>query len=166
MYKCKFCSIYLFWHCLTNMNSYKSIRTIFLRFHYNMPTGHEPSSCLIHILKLVRTLLNNVDLGTSTTAIFLSNDYSLYALILLGWTSCLISFVWDQSTCQESVQNDKIQNEKFLPTVGFEPTTLRFEVWCSTDWASRAWCKPCYLRYFAGEPLYNWKCPIFGLYER
>ena len=28
--------------------------------------------------------------------------------------SCLISFVWDQSTCQERVESDKIQNDKSL----------------------------------------------------
>ena len=36
----------------------------------------------------------------------------------------------------------KRQNTKWkisLSTVGLEPTTLRFKVWCSTDWASRAW---------------------------
>ena len=51
---------------------------------------------------------------------FLPNDHSLYAptCIYLGWTSCLISFVWGQSTCQERVESDKIQNEKVLPTVG------------------------------------------------
>ena len=27
----------------------------------------------------------------------------------------------------------------FLSTVGLEPSTLRFQVWCSTDWARRAW---------------------------
>ena len=31
----------------------------------------------------------------------------------------------------------KMKNSLF--TVGLEPTTLRFKVWCSTDWASRAW---------------------------
>ena len=88
--------------------------------------------------KLVHTLLNYRVLGTSTATIFLSNDYSLYAPIYLGWTSGLISFALDQSTCQEHVGIDKIQNEKFLPTVGLEPTTLRFQVWWSTDWASWA----------------------------
>ena len=38
-------------------------------------------------------------------------------------------------------ESDTIQNEKFLSTVGFVPTTLRFEVWCFTDWANRAWWK-------------------------
>ena len=45
--------------------------------------------------------------------------------IYIGWTSCLISFVWDQSTCQERIESDKIQNEKLLSIVGHEPTTLR-----------------------------------------
>ena len=62
------------------------------------------------ILKLVYTLLNYRVLGTSTAAIFLSNDHSLYAPIYLGLTSCLISFEWDQPTCQGRVESDKIQN--------------------------------------------------------
>ena len=82
-------------------------------------------------LKLVHILFKYCVLGTSTVAIFLSNDHSLYAPIYLKWTSYLISFAWDQSTCKERVESNKIQNEKFLPTVGLKPTTLRFEVWCS-----------------------------------
>ena len=82
----------------------------------------------LKMLKLVRTLLNYRVQGTSTATAFLSNDHSLYAPIYLEWTSCLISFAWDQSTCQEHVGSDKIQNEKFLPTVGLEPTSLRFQV--------------------------------------
>ena len=31
--------------------------------------------------------------------------------------------------------------KKLAPNVGLEPTTLRLRVSCSTDWASRAWCK-------------------------
>ena len=72
--------------------------------------------------------LNYRVLGTSTATVFLSNDHSLYEPIYLGWTSCLISFAWDKSTCQERVGSDKIQNEKFLPTGGLEPSTLRFQV--------------------------------------
>ena len=89
-------------------------------------------------LKLVRTLLNYRLLGTSTAATFRSNGHSLYAPINLGCRSCLIAFVWDKSTCQESVESDKIHNEKILPIVGFVPTALRFEVWCFSDWASQA----------------------------
>ena len=33
----------------------------------------------------------------------------------------------------------KYKMKNFLSTLGLEPTTLRFKVWCSTDWASRAW---------------------------
>ena len=32
--------------------------------------------------------------------------------------SCLISFVWDQSTCQERIESDKIQNENSLTQSG------------------------------------------------
>ena len=72
------------------------------------------------------------------TSRLLKLSFSLYAPMYLGWASCLISFAWDQSTCQERVESDKIQNEQFLPTVGLEPTTLSLEVWCSTYCASRA----------------------------
>ena len=63
-----------------------------------------------HFLKLVRTLLNYRVLGTNTAAIFLSNDHSLYAPIFLGLTTCLIFFVWDQSTYQKRVESDKIHS--------------------------------------------------------
>ena len=39
-------------------------------------------------------------LGTSTAAIFLSNDHSLYAPVYLGWSPCLFSFVFHQIQCQ------------------------------------------------------------------
>ena len=84
-------------------------------------------------LKLVHTNLNYCELGTSTATIFFSNDFTLYAPIYLGWTSCLISVVCDHSSCQECTGSEKIQNENFLPTVGLKPTTLRFEVWCSNE---------------------------------
>ena len=52
--------------------------------------------------------------------------------------SCLLNtLVWDQSTCKERIESDQIQNEKYLLTVGLEPTTLRFVAWYSTDWANR-----------------------------
>ena len=88
-------------------------------------------------LKLVRTPLNYHTLGTCSAAIFLSSDHSLYATINLAWTPCLISFVWDQSTCLVRIESEKIQNEKLLSTVVFEPTTLIFVVRCSNDWATR-----------------------------
>ena len=48
--------------------------------------------------------------------------------LTVWWTPCLISFPRDQSTCQVRVESDKIRNEKFLPTFGFEPIALRSEV--------------------------------------
>ena len=33
----------------------------------------------------------------------------------------------------------KYKMKNSLSTVGLKPSTLRFKVWCSTDWASRAW---------------------------
>ena len=84
--------------------------------------------------------------GISTVAIFLSNDHSLYAPIYLRWMSCLISFEWYQSTCQERVKSDKMQNEKLVRTVRFKPKSLRSKVWCSTNWANRAKMKAVLLR--------------------
>ena len=43
--------------------------------------------------------------------------------------SCLISSVWHQSTCQERVNSDKMQNEKFLIAAGLQPTALRSKVY-------------------------------------
>ena len=77
-------------------------------------------------LKLVRTNLNYRVIGTSTANIFIQ---MIILSVQLGRMSCLIIFVWDQSTCQERVDSDKIRNEKLLSTVRLEPTTLRFLSW-------------------------------------
>ena len=50
----------------------------------------------------------------------------------------LDSICIDQSTCQERVESDKIQNKKSLSTGGLEATTLRILAWCSTDWTTWA----------------------------
>ena len=89
----------------------------------------------VHWLKLVHILLNYRILGTSTAAICRSNDHSLNAPKYLGWMSCLISFVLHQLTCQERIDNETMQKEKFF-TVGLEPTTLISEVWCSINLAT------------------------------
>ena len=91
-------------------------------------------SAFPYIVVLVCTLLNYRVLGTSTAAFFLSNDHSLYAPIYLGWMSCLISFVLHQSARQECVESEKMQDEKVLHTMGLEPTILRSEVWCCTNY--------------------------------
>ena len=49
-------------------------------------------------------------------------NFFVSVYIYIGWTPRLILFAWDQLACQERV--DKIQNKKFLPKVGLEPTTL------------------------------------------
>ena len=53
---------------------------------------------------------------------------------LLPRMNVMLDFIlWNQSTWQVRVESDKIQNEKFLLTVGLEPTTLRFLAWCSAQ---------------------------------
>ena len=76
----------------------------------------------------------------------------------LGWMSCLISIeiLSDHSSCQERVGSDKIENEKFLPTVGLEPATLRFVACCTTDWATQVSMKAIILKW----PLYIHVLPI------
>ena len=83
--------------------------------------------------KLVSTNLINSALRTSTAAICLLNDHSLDAPVTSDKCHCLISFVLDQSICQERIESDKIPNEKVLPTEGLEPTALRFVARCSND---------------------------------
>ena len=116
------------------------------------------NNIVLYRLKLVRTLLNYRVLGTSTTVIFLSNDHFLYAPIYLEWTSCLISFVWGHSTCEERGESDKIQNETVLPTAGLEPTTLKFEDWCSTDCASRSWWELYYFNDLITYMYFRYQC--------
>ena len=36
-------------------------------------------------------------------------------------------------------EDTKYKMKNSLSTVGLEPSTRRFQVWCSADWASRAW---------------------------
>ena len=38
-----------------------------------------------------------------------------------------------ESTCQEHTESDKIQNEKFLPTLGLELSGDTYLVCCCTD---------------------------------
>ena len=66
------------------------------------------------------------------------------------WNECHAWFR-HQSTCQERVESDKIQNENVLPTAGFEHT-----VWCSTNWADRAYMKAVLFKW----SLYKYIIPI------
>ena len=75
----------------------------------------------------MHTLLNYRVLGTSTATVFLSNDHSLYAPIYLGWTSCLISFAWDQSTCQERIGSDKNKMKNSCPQWDSNPQPWVFK---------------------------------------
>ena len=43
--------------------------------------------------------------------------------------SCMILFVWHQSICQERVESEKIQNEKFLLTVVGVPLDSNQRPW-------------------------------------
>ena len=54
------------------------------------------------------------------------------------WISCLISFVWAQSSCAERKENENKMMKKFcsLPTLGFEPTTSRSGVERATNCAT------------------------------
>ena len=106
----------------------------------------------------MRINLNYCVLGTIATALLCSNDHSLYAPTYRGWTSCLISFVWDQSTSQERVESDTIQKEKFLPTMVLGPTVMRFEVYCSTDLPNHAWWKLSYLDYLYTYMYFCYQC--------
>ena len=75
-------------------------------------------------------------LGSS--AIFLSNGHSLYAHITSDECHVCVYLYRTSTTCQRRIESDRIQNEKFLSTVGLELTTLTFVAWCSTDLATLA----------------------------
>ena len=63
-------------------------------------------------------------LGSSTGAMFLSNDPSLYAPrmnVMLDFTFIHVSA---HLSCEERVKSKIIQNEKVLPQVGLEPSTF------------------------------------------
>ena len=74
----------------------------------------------------MQTNLNYRVPGTSTDAIF--SQMIILSMHLLPQMNVMLDFI-----CMEQVDLPG----KFLPTVELEPTTLRFEVWCSTDWANR-----------------------------
>ena len=105
--------------------------------------------------KLVHTYLNYRVLGIRTAAICLSNDHFLCAPIYLGWTSCLISFVWDQSTCQECVEIDPTDLRKVcgIPTGNAYSSRHSFTWICSNCWDNFAKLFPSdipqYFLYFA-----------------
>ena len=111
-------------------------------------------------LKLVCTYLSYRVLRASTAAIYLSNDHFVNAPTYLGWNGILHFIVWDQLDCQMRVVSDKIQ-KKILPTVGPEPTTLRFEVWCPTDWANKTW----WMLYYLNDMYFRYQCKHWFKFE-
>ena len=120
----------------TNSRASCNIRSRIWTSRFHMVKQQSPC------LKLVRTLLNYRVLGTtcSSAAIFLSNDYSLsFSLcIYIPRMNIMLYFI-----CMAPVDlpgarwKRKMQNEKFLLTVGFELTVLRSEVWFSINWVNR-----------------------------
>ena len=85
-------------------------------------------------LKLVHTYINYHVPRTCTNAIFLSNDHSL-CTYYLGWMSCLILFVWAQSTARstwkainKTKRNILVQWARIF--IFFSPSTLLSQV----DW--------------------------------
>ena len=73
---------------------------------------------LSFVLKLVRTYLNSRALGASTAAIFLS-------MHLIPRLNVMLDYIFmAQSICKERMENEKIQNFKFLSTVGLELTYI------------------------------------------
>ena len=84
-------------------------------------------------LKLMRTLLNYRVLGTITATLF-SFKWSFSLCTYIPRMDVMLDFIcMGPVDRKERIGSDEIQNEKFLPTVGLEPTTLRFQVWCSND---------------------------------
>ena len=82
--------------------------------------------------KLVYSNLN-YRIGTSTAALFLSNDHSLYASITSHECHALFHLYGTSRPARNGFESDKIQNEKFLLTVGLGSSTLIFLACCSTD---------------------------------
>ena len=87
---------------------------------------------LLYCLKLVRTPLN-----VFYFAAFKINFLSLCTYI--PRMDVMLDFIC-MGTVDLSGVRRKLQNTKwkFFHTAGLEPSTLRLEVWCSTNWASRA----------------------------
>ena len=74
---------------------------------------------LVHLyLKLVQTRINYC-----LTTLPLQISFSSYTYYL-GWMSCVISFAWALIELRGMGSKGRLQNEKFLSTVGFEPTTI------------------------------------------
>ena len=82
-------------------------------------------------LKLAGIYLNNHVLGKFSSQIIILSLHLLHRMNVMLDCICMIQSIW-----KKRMESDKIQNEKVLPTVELEPTTLRFLVRASTDWAS------------------------------
>ena len=92
-----------------------------------------PVFWLWNLLKLVRTPLNNSSRllkSTFSLSMHIYNSDGRHAWFHLHGAS---------RPARSASEATKYKMKNFLSTVGLEPTTLWFKVWCSTDWASRAW---------------------------
>ena len=78
--------------------------------------------------KLVHTLLNYRVLGTGTTAIYF----------------------------QMAILSMHLYTSEFLPTVWFETTSVRSEVWCSTNWVNLALMKAEQFKWPLYKQLVRW----------
>ena len=127
-------------------------------FHASKPRMHQ---CIIRVKKAkIKPGAHLFKLPCTRN--YYHRHYSLYATIYLRWTSYLISSVWDQSTCKERIESDKIQNEKFLSTVWLEPTILQFEVWYSIDLDNLVWWKLYYLNHLYTHMHFRYQCIVIN----
>ena len=112
-------------------------------------------------LKLKCTYLNYRVQGTSTAAIFLSNDNSLYALINLGW---IYMNAWFHSygisrlaRSTSKATKYKTKNSCTQWDSNPQPWDLN-EVLCSTDWANRSWWKLYYINDLCTHIYFRYQC--------
>ena len=101
-----------------NMHNVRHMHTLVCKvFKWNYEqhvNGHSLTPMVYRIVRTYVPFKASAHSFKQFTSRLLKLSFSHSMHIYLGWTSCLISFAWGQSTCQERVGSDKIQNEKFL----------------------------------------------------